>query len=130
MGPSLRAALVVAGLTLAGVAAPFATGLSLLIQLPAALVALAVGGHAIMRLVNPDFRSLKIDEAQIHVRDRSGSRSSGKLIGSPFVSPLYVGFRWRPAEKRLPHSVGIFRGQMAGSDFRRLSALLRQREGR
>lgn len=129
MGPSLRAALVVAGLTLAGVAAPFATGLSLLIQLPAALVALVVGGHAIMRLVNPDIRSLKIDEARIHIRDRSGSRSSGKLIGSPFVSPLYVGFRWRPAEKRLPHSVGVFRGQMAESDFRRLSALLRQQEG-
>lgn len=126
VSPSLRAALVVAGLTLAGVAAPFATGLSLFLQLPVALAALAVGGVAIMRLVHPAIRSLKIDDSRIHIDYRSGSRSSGTLTGSPFVSPLYVGFRWRPADRRLPRSFGVFRGQMAGADFRRLCAVLRQ----
>jgi hypothetical protein len=122
-------ALVVSGLILIGALAPFATGLSLLVQVPVALVILTAGAHAVKRLVSPDIESLKIDAARIQIRHRSGARSSGRLIGSPFVSPLYVGLRWRPADSRLPRSVGIFRGQMAGADFRRLCAALRLQEG-
>lgn len=129
VGRSPMTALVVSGLTLAGASAPFATGLSLLVQIPIALVTLVAGALAVKRLLNPDIQSLKIDAARIQIRHRSGGRSSGSLIGSPFVSPLYVGLRWRPADSRLPRSIGVFRGQMTGPDFRRLCATLRQQGG-
>lgn len=124
------AVLVVVALTLAAGAAPFATGLALPVQLVIALVTLALGGHAAARLLAPGIHALKIDGARVQVHHRTGTHSTGRLIGTPFVAPLYVGFRWRPDGRRGVRALGVFRDQMAASDYRRLCAALRQRDDR
>ncbi|WP_376695990.1 YgfX family protein [Wenzhouxiangella sp. EGI_FJ10305] len=125
MGPSPGMALVLSGLTLLGLVAAFANGLPLVVQLPIALLVIGLGSRSILRLLWPDATGLAIDGESIHLRGRSGTRSTGKLDGTPFVSPVYVGIRWRN-ERRLPRALCVFRGQLSEPDFRKLCAVLRQ----
>lgn len=127
VGPSRGAALAVAVVTLLGSLGAFANGLPAFLQVLVLLLVLGGGGIAIARLLRPPLDGLRIDERGVHVR-RSGEPSRlARPVGAPFVSPLYVGFRCRWAGRKLPHSVGVFRGQMSEGDFRRLCAALRQR---
>lgn len=127
VGPSPGTALALSGLTLLGLAAAFANGLPLLVQIAIALLVIGLGSRSVFRLLRPVATGLAIDGERIHLRDRSGERSTGRLVGTPFVSPLYVGFRWRDRKRRLPRALGVFRGQLSEPDFRRLCARLRQR---
>lgn len=128
VGPSPVMALVLSALTLLGLAAAFANGLPLIVQLPIALLVVGLGSRSVFRLLRPVARGLAIDGERIQLRDRSGTRSTGKLSGTPFVSPLYVGFRWRDGKRRVPRALGVFRGQLSEPDFRKLCAMLRQQE--
>ena len=56
------------------------------------------------------------------MRFHDGSSKSGTLNGTPFVSPIFVGFRWSPQSGRLPSVFGVFRGQMSAD---RLSPVVR-----
>jgi len=124
--PARKAALAVSGLSLLALVAAFANGLPLLVRIPIALLVVAMGARTIRRLVHPSINGLRIEGFRVCVRTASGPRHCGKLAGSPFVSPFYVGFRWREDDRMLPHSLGIFREQMDATDFRRLCATLRQ----
>lgn len=115
-----------AGLTLLGCLAVLASGLPIPAQLSLSPIAVVIGGLAIRRLIRPRIRGLRIAGATVVVHLGSKPEVSGRLVGLPFVSPLYVGFRWRPDGCRLPRSVGVFRSQMNEADFRRLCAELRQ----
>ncbi len=127
VGPSPGTALALSGLTLLGLAAAFGNGLPLVVQFPIALLVFGLGSRSVFRLLRPVTTSLSTDGEKIHLRDRSGGRSTGRLVGTPFVSPLYVGFRWREAKQSVPRAFGVFRGQLSEPDFRRLCAKLRQR---
>jgi len=126
LGPSRSAAFTVSILTVLGVAAAFVNGVPHLIQIFIAILVLAVGGHAARRLLYPIVKAVRIEQDQVHIRFHDGSSKSGTLRGTPFVSPVFVGFRWSPQSSRLPHALGIFRGQMSAADYRRLCATLRQ----
>lgn len=125
LGPSARMALVISVLTFLGLVAAFLNDLPLILQIPIALFVIGLGAHGIRRLLHPAASGLKVDGRRVRVRYRGGSQSTGSLTGTPFVSPVYVGLRWRPQGKRLPRSLGVFRGQMSEPDFRRLCAALR-----
>lgn len=126
VGPSPVMALVLSGLTLLGLAAAFANGLPLALKLPIALLVIGLGSRSVVYLLRPFVTGLAVDGERIRVRDRSGGRSKGKLSGTPFVSPVYVGFRWRDGQRRLPRALGVFRGQLSDPDFRKLCVMLRQ----
>lgn len=128
VGPARKSALMVAGLSALGLVAAFANALPLIVQLPLAITVLALGGHALRGLLQPGVRALGIEGQSVRIQEASGARSSGTLVGVPFVSPVYVGLRWCANDRRLPRSLGIFREQMDAPDFRRLCAALRQRE--
>lgn len=125
--PARSAVFVVSALTVLALIAAFANDLPLIVRLALAAAVLALGGHALRRLLRPRVDALAVDGQSVRVRETSGARSSGELVGAPFVSPFYVGFRWRENSRRLPRSLGIFREQMDATDFRRLCAALRQR---
>lgn len=126
IGPARRTAVIVSCLLLLGLVASFTNDLALPAQLSIAVAVLAMGTHAIWRLLRPRIAGLEIRGPRLRVRDACGARFSGVVVGIPFVSPFYVGFRWRQPDRRLPHSLGIFREQMSATDFRRLCATLRQ----
>ena len=126
LGPSRSAAFTVSILTVLGVAAAFVNGVPHLIQIFIAILVLAVGGHAARRLLYPVVNAVRIEEEQVRIRFQDGSSKSGTLNGTPFVSPVFVGFRWSPQSGRLPSVFGVFRGQMSAEDYRRLCATLRQ----
>lgn len=126
LGPSAGAALVLSVLTFLGLAAAFLNDLPLIMQIPIALLVMGIGAHGTWRLLHPAVVRLKVDDQHVRVCYRGGSHSTGALAGTPFVSPVYVGLRWRPQGKRLPRSLGVFTGQMSEPDFRRLCAALRQ----
>lgn len=115
------------GLIVLGLAAAFANGAPHYAQIAVALAVVVLGGLALLRLLRPPLAGLRIDADNVHVRAVSGDRASGALVGIPFVSPVYVGFRWQEKGRRLPRSLGLFREQMDREDFRRLCARLRQR---
>ncbi|WP_181918761.1 hypothetical protein [Wenzhouxiangella sediminis] len=126
MGPARGAALVVSGLSLLACLAAFANGSPFFIRLFLACLVAVVGGFAVLRLLRPTVSGLTVTGRRVRL-DRPGRQPrTGEVVGLPFVSPLYVGFRWRPDTTRLPRAVGLFREQMSESDFRRLCAELRQ----
>lgn len=126
IGPARRASLVVAGLTLLGGVAVFANAMSFFLQLPLALLVLIGGSFSIRRLLQPPVRGIAVDGGGVRLRCAAAPSSKGRLVGPPFVSPLYVGFRWRSSDAERPRSLGVFREQMNETDFRRLCAALRQ----
>lgn len=126
VGPARGAALLVVGLSLLACVAAFASGLPILLQTFLALAALVAGSLAVKRLLRPGIRSLKVEGRRLRVIKASGQAHAGQLLGLPFVSPVYVGFRWRPDRARLSSSIGIFRAQLKAADFRRLCSELRQ----
>lgn len=127
VGPARGPGLVVSGLGLLGLVAAFANGLPLIVQLPLALAVCALAGHALWRLLQPRIVGFEVDGRQVRLRTASGARLGGDLVGLPFVSPFYVGLRWREEGRLRQRSLGIFREQMNATDFRRLCAILRQR---
>ncbi|WP_376691023.1 YgfX family protein [Wenzhouxiangella sp. EGI_FJ10409] len=127
VGPARRSGAVVSGLIVLGLAAAFGNGAPHYVQIAVALAIVVLGGLALLRLLRPPLAGLGIDGDNVHVRAASGDRASGALVGTPFVSPVYVGFRWHEKGRRLPRSLGVFREQMDRADFRRLCARLRQR---
>lgn len=127
VGSARGAALAVTGLSLLACLAAFINGLPIFLQLFLALIVLAGGALAVRRLLWPEVAGLKVDGRRVRVRQASGDHAlTGELAGVPFVSPVYVGFRWRPDGARLPRSIGVFRAQLNAVDFRRLCAELRQ----
>ncbi|MDZ7789845.1 MAG: hypothetical protein U5L08_04985 [Xanthomonadales bacterium] len=126
LGASRNAAFTVSVLTVLGVAAAFLNGVPTLIQIFIAISVVAFGGHAVRRLLFPAVSAVMVEGQQVRMRFHDGSSKSGTLNGTPFVSPVFVGFRWSPQSSRLPHALGIFRGQMSATDYRRLCATLRQ----
>lgn len=120
------AAAALACLTALAVLAAFTNGLILPLQVVIAVFAMVVGGHAAWRLLHPGLRRLRLDGNGLRLQFHSGDRE-GRLVGRPFVSPVYIGLRWKDDRLSLPRSCGIFRDQMGGEDFRRLCAALRQR---
>lgn len=125
IAPAPRTAIVVAALTLAAVAAAFAVSLSLPWRVFIALIALAVGSMSLVNLLRPRWRRMRIDGDRIVLECRSGRRRTGRVTGQPFVSPVYIGLRWRGEGGRLPRPVGLFREQMRSNDYRRLCVALR-----
>lgn len=121
-----RAAALVAVLTAVCLVVAFANGLPDALQWLLAFFSAVVGLRAMIRLIRPGAASLAIDERHLTVNLATGERLSGP-VASAFVSPFFVGLRWRPGNRRWPNSLGIFREQMAPADFRRLSAALRAR---
>ncbi|NBB93575.1 MAG: hypothetical protein GVY32_10455 [Gammaproteobacteria bacterium] len=117
-------------LTLVAAFAPLATGMPLPGRIAGALLAIALGAIACRRLLRPRFDSLRLDGERVCMGSPDGKRLEGPLTGSPFVSPLFVGFRWHPSQRRLPASTGVFSEQMDAQDYRRLCAALRQGEPR
>jgi hypothetical protein len=128
LGGAPRTAALVSVVTLLGLVAAFANGLPALLQWLAGLLALLVGVRGVMRLIRPNVAALAIDEHHLTVRQASGRRLGGPVV-SAFVSPLFVGLRWRPEHSRWSKSLGIFSEQMSPEDFRRLSAALRRAAG-
>lgn len=124
--PARGPALLVALVTLLGILSAFNNALSLWVQLLIAGLVLAAGGVAVHRLLAPVAKGLRVQSREVRLRMPGGATLEGELQGSPFVSPLFVGFRWRPEGRRLAGSLGVFRGQMTGEDFRRLCVALRQ----
>lgn len=125
IGPAPRAAAAVAALGLAATGAAFANALPLPLRCAVALIALIIAARAVFALIRPRWRRIALDGDRILAEDRSGRCISGKLAGRPFVSPVFVGLRWREKNARLPQAVGIFREQVPEDDFRRLCAALR-----
>jgi hypothetical protein len=113
--------------SLLGGLAAFANGLPTSVRFVLLLLVLVAGAVAVGRLLHPRLAGLHVDDRGVRVRKAGEPSRLARVGGTPFVSPLYVGFRLRPAGERFPRSVGVFRGQMAEDDFRRLSVALRQR---
>ena len=125
--PARGAAVAVAGLSLLACLAAFSNAMPIFLQSFLALLVLLGGGLAVRRLLRPEISGLEVVGRRIRVsRTTSSHVLSGELVGLPFVSPVYVGFRWRPEGARLPRSLGGFRAQLSATDFRRLCAELRQ----
>lgn len=128
--PAPFAASFVAALTLLACAAAWLNGLPAILQIPIAVGALALGTFTIRRLLNPAVRRLKVDGLRVRAQAVSGARHEGVVTNVPFVSPFFVGIRWRAPGMRLPRTIGIFREQLDRDDFRRLCATLRQQDER
>lgn len=128
VGPAPLPASIVCGLTLLAFSAAWLNGLPTILQIPIAIASLLLGCFAFKRLIDPPVQSLKVDGMRVQVRDSCGSRSNGTLAGVPFVSPFFVGMRWRVPGRRRPRAVGIFRGQLEDRHYRRLCAALRQND--
>ncbi len=126
VGPAPVAASCVGGLTILGFAAAWLNGLALIVQIPIAVGTLALGGFAVDRLRRPTIKRIQVDGLRVRTEDASARRREGAVSGAPFVSPLFVGIRWRTPGRRLPRATGIFREQLHRDDFRRLCATLRQ----
>lgn len=125
IGPAPRAAAVVAVLGLAATGAAFANALPLPLRCAIALIMLIVAARAVAGLIWPRWRRITVDGDRFRAEAGSGQCISGMLAGRPFVSPVFVGLRWREEGTRMPRTVGIFREQMPTDDFRRLCAALR-----
>lgn len=125
--PARGAALAVAGLSLLACLAAFINALPTPLQFLLALLALLGGGLSVRRLLRPKIVALEVAGRRVCVRQASDDHVvRGELAGLPFVSPAYVGFRWRPDAAGLPRSIGLFRAQLSATDFRRLCRELRQ----
>lgn len=118
-------ALVVLMLAVAALIAVWLSRLHPAWQLGLSVVVAGYSVHGIRRALKPRWVRIAIDGERVRAEDRSGRRLSGMLVGQSFVSPVFVGLRWREDNARLPQSVGIFRKQVPGDDFRRLCAALR-----
>lgn len=94
--------------------------LTLPLRLILSLLALIAGAAAVRRFLNPRLRVRLIDDA-LEYQPRSGTGWRRMNAGQAcFVSPWYLG--WRGQKQR---AYGIFRGQLADNDFRRLAVHLR-----
>ncbi len=126
VGPARGPALAVAGLCLLAGLAIFISALSVFLQLFLALIVIVGGGVAVRRLLRPEVTGLNVEGRRIRVSQATDDRAlTGELVGLPFVSPVYVGFRWRPDSAKLSRAIGVFRAQLSATDFRRLCAELR-----
>lgn len=94
-------------------------------QLGLSLIIVGYSVYGIRRMLKPRWGRIAIDGDRVRAEDRSGRRISGRLVGQSFVSPVFVGLRWREEHSRLPRTVGIFREQVPEDDFRRLCVALR-----
>lgn len=124
--PSPWIASAVALLALGALLAVLASGLHWGIRL---LLSVFMVAYAIVRLshlLRPHWKALALEQGEPTLIDHDGCRYRLRLEGRPFVSPLYIGFSGRLANnERRCCSVGVFYGQLAGEDFRRLAAGLR-----
>ena len=127
VGPARRPAAVVAAVTGAALVTALANDLPMPLKLTLAFLVLIGGGLAVRRLLQPALEGLSVNERGVRIRESGAVPVRGALLGKPFVSPVYVGFRWRLADGKWPRSFGIFRGQMREEDYRRLCVSLRQR---
>lgn len=129
VGPARGAAVVVSGLSLLACLAAFGNGSPYFVRLAMACLVAFLGGAVVLRLLRPRVGRLSVTGRRVRLDEPGRQPRTGEVVGLPFVSPLYVGFRWRPDATRLPRSVGLFREQLSESDFRRLCAELRQGDG-
>ncbi|QKK02540.1 MAG: hypothetical protein HND55_07725 [Pseudomonadota bacterium] len=120
---SLAAILI--GLGLAAGAAVWVAGLDWRLQLGLSMVVLAVAATVARRQLVPRWRWLRIDESRLELIDSAGRRHEGRLIGDAFVSPLFLGLRYRLSGRFLPASLGVFRCQTDSRAFRRVTVALR-----
>lgn len=125
IAPAPRVAAGVSVLTIAALTAALTASLPLPWRLAVALAACAVGVRAVAGLLRPRWRRIRIDGSGLLLECASGRRVAGRVAGQPFVSPLYVGLRWRPEAGRLPRTIGLFREQLSPRDYRRLCVALR-----
>jgi hypothetical protein len=116
----------VAVISVLGCLAVLSSGLPAPNSLVLSALALVFGAIVATRRFRPGIVGLRVQGSIVLVTRASVAELPGRLVGLPFVSPVYVGFRWRPEGARLPRAVGVFRHQMKAADFRRLCAELRQ----
>ena len=121
--PSLRLAVPVAGITLLALAAVQSADLSIFLAVVLSVMAVALGLVWIKRLLRPALRIRLMNEA---VEYRVAKHSRWQRLdpaAACFVSPWYVGWRsgggW---------GYGVFRGQLAADEFRRLAVCLRNQK--
>jgi len=125
----------VPALVVASLSAVAAAGL-LFVALPGwlrgllAVVCLAGGAVSSWRLLRPRWRDIRCDGQRLWLRGPRRLARSGRVLGRPFVSPFYLGFLWRDDASGRPASIGLFREQLDGRAYRRLSTLLRHRVDR
>ncbi len=125
IGPALGAALIVAILTVFAVVGLVWVGLPIWLRLLLAVVCALVGTLSCYGLVKPRWRRIKLAGAELKLADAAGTGLSARMIGRPFVSPFYVGFRWRAVAGGAVRSLGLFRGQLSADAHRRMVTLLR-----
>lgn len=106
------------------------TGVPVWLQLLLALLGVLIGGLSCYRLLRPRWRRIRFFADEFSLTDASGTDWPARIVGRPFVSPFYVGFRWRSLSDGRVHALGLFRGQLPADAHRRLVARLRYHHSR
>ncbi|TVS13186.1 MAG: hypothetical protein EA419_02625 [Wenzhouxiangella sp.] len=112
---------LVSVMTMGAIAAILASSLTLFLQITMAALALLVGVRAARHLLFPSLNLRLLDGRLEYRRHRLSGWSSLDDQAQCFVSSFYIG--WRDRSRR---AVGVFRGQVADDEFRRISVNLRQ----
>ena len=126
--PALIAVVIV--LTALALLAAWANGLPLIVRLSLMVLLLAYGWFVVKSLLYPHHRWIALEGHELVVTDAAGHSRNLGLVGRAFVSPLFIGVSVRYSGRRRPSVIGVFRGQLDESAYRRLAAWLRSREGR
>ena len=124
LAPARAPAGIVMVLTAGALAAIVFSSLGMLLKITFAVLALMIGTHAVVRLLFASLEVRLLDGRFEYRRHSSSDWISLDERAKCFVSPLYIG--WRDSHSR---AAGIFRGQIGSDMFRRISAVLRQRQG-
>lgn len=126
--PTLIAVVIV--LSALALLAAWANGLPLIIRLSLMMLVLAYGWFVVKSLLYPRHRRIALEGHELVVKDAFGHARNLGLVERAFVSPLFIGLSARRPGRRGLTTLGIFRGQLDESAYRRLAAWLRSREGR
>lgn len=118
-------AVTVAMLALLAVLAAWLNGLPIIIRLILVFGVLVYAVIGIKALLAPAFRRIGIDPSGLVLTDADGASINLAVRGRPFVSPLFIGLVGRRLDNRRFATLGLFREQLAGDDYRRLAAWLR-----
>ena len=121
--PSLGLAVLIGAITLLSLAAVQFAGLPIFLAIVLSLMALAVGGVWIKRLLRPALRIRLMNGAVEYRVDKHSRWQRLDPAAACFVSPWYVGWRSRGG-----WGYGVFRGQLAADEFRRLAVCLRNQK--
>lgn len=129
--PAPGAATCVGILTACALISLFWVGIPFWLRLLLALLCVLTGALSGYRLLRPRWRRIRLfSDEEFSLIDTDGTDWPARIVGRPFVSPFYIGFRWRGLNGGRIHALGIFRGQVSDDAHRRLVTRLRYHQNR